>query len=914
MPSEVKICGAWYDDEHLYVRVDEGGERRATRRVAAPWSLFVRDPSRSLQSALSNTRGIRHVSIDGAGYLRADAVDRATRWLVAQNLADEVGRARVCEADADPFRRWMSDAHHVSISDDLRVMYLDLEAQEPGKSIVDATRGLVRVLSFAACRVANGVVGTRRHAGVLAAETDDAERAMLGELLDFMDAHADVVVAWYGGGDRHGDGFDFDCLRERCRVLGVRWPRPPASFCWFDQMAARVKINDADGADKSSNKLGDVGRAEFGDSGSKLDVPGHLVYEAYKRNPLDLLRYNMVDTDLCRRIEEKRGYVGMFMAVAKLCHLVPHTACLDAVKQGDGFLLRAASVECARGSEEAIRWPTRWGDASKDKKLAGAYVFPPEMGIIDHVCVLDFAAMYPSIAASGHMSPENHAAPDAPGAIRLPNRDGAFRGDRQGYVPRAVHAMLANRARYKAEMKQHVPGTPTHSKFKALDFGAKIVANSVCFGITGTPFSRFFDPQTFEGITTTGQYLIRMVDAATAEASLRVIGGDSDSIFAQKPAEMPFPEVDEFVARVNASIPSALEAFNWPREECIVQLEFDEAFHRMVVDGDAKTGEGTKKRYIGRYSLYKGREPDPRMLPKVRGYEFRRGDALPLIRRMQTELFQMLLGAPGAPVPSSEHVHSEAFVQDLAAWVERWRTAVLSDPISLDDVTLRRGLSKPVDDYFAAANYTTTKCSCGHRFGGMEPTGPSACPECSTPRTRVRPGAHVRIALQLQQRGELVLPGDRVAYVMVVSDDGKEDVPVLPEDADPDKISRAYVWRRCYTSIRKTLSACYPEYSWATVADAAMRRAQVSRTSSRPQTQLFAEPPVEVVVEIRSEEACDVLARALPRCRGSTRVVLLVEGTRMHFGDDAIPRVDVDLLRLSSPRIRKVADTHLVIE
>jgi predicted Zn-ribbon and HTH transcriptional regulator len=353
----------------------------------------------------------------------------------------------------------------------------------------------------------------------------------------------------------------------------------------------------------------------------------------------------------------------------------------------------------------------------------------------------------------------------------------------------ALDRLVAKRAEYQAEMKKETPGTPAHTRAKRLQGAFKIVANSF-YGITGSPWSRFFDPEIAEGVTQTGRWLLESVIAEAKARELDPFCGDTDSVFIGGGVG----SMKSLVAHMNQTWADRLAPWGITDGHHI-DLDFEKTFKRLILI--------SAKRYAGSFLTYKGKAAAPDAKPEVKGLEFKRGDTIRLARDMQTEIVKMLL-EPDLPDPA-----------DLMDVVERWRSHVLDGDLELADLVVTQSLSKKVEDY--VTRYAADRCiqpKCGYSFGSTDKHGPKKCPQCGSPRAATGVPAHVRVAKLLAERGTPLGEGDRVSYVVVGSDDGIEAIPSADVDAF-DRADRVYYWeRRIYPATGRVLEKVYPGSHW----------------------------------------------------------------------------------------------------
>ena len=809
----MQIVSGWSDDDYVYAverPLDASNVR--VRRMRAKWSAFFTGLDDGDRLTLQRMREVVSLQVQGK-YTRVDFRNRWARkdtvWKMQQIIdgARAAGQmdAAILEADVNPFRRFLSDHGNVSIAPNPRLAWFDLET-DSRRSFVDAAEnGLARILCWTLVDVNARVVGK----GLLEADTDDAECDLIEKLL-WACRDYDVLMAWSGA------GFDFPVLEKRATRLGAQmagqaplWSR----WCFLDCLEVFRKYHahvHESGEEKTSYKLNSIAMAVLGEG--KKEFEASRTWEAWAAGGEErarLLEYNVQDAVLMPKIEAKTGYVALHMAACAVTRCVPDDRSLMASQQGDGFLLRLGDIH-------GHRWPTKV-HADEVTQYEGAFVMEPtRTGIIENVHVADFASLYPSIMRSWNISPETVLWPKQnppEGACRLPYTDKIkFSKATRGMFPLALDELVAQRSEYSRKQDAAEPGSPDWERYKRLSGAYKIVANSF-YGIMGSGYTRFFSSSAAEAVTQTGAWLIKKVAAASNENGLVAFYGDTDSAFVSGDSH----KFSQVVADLNASWKPTMQELGC--EQFHIKLEFEKSFKRIVLV--------SAKRYIGRFSIYKGK-PVAGKKVEVKGLEYKRGDTLRLTRFMQKELIDLLMADD---VPTVDVVRE---------FVERWRLRVLEGELAVEDIVLSQSV-KSLDEY--VERYTTARCAgkgkikCVYTYGSTAagPDNPSKCPRCGVERNRASAPPHVRVARILAERGEEIRAGTRVEY-LVVSDEGDRIEAVPARDPGAlEKISRDYYWtKRVYPPTARVLESAFPDVPWTeTAAQRRERRKAVAIEKNR---------------------------------------------------------------------------------
>ena len=212
--------------------------------------------------------------------------------------------------------------------------------------------------------------------------------------------------------------------------------------------------------------------------------------------------------------------------------------------------------------------------------MQGGALLEPAPGLFRQVAVFDFKSLYPSLIRTFSLDPLAHATAGAD-ALAAPN--GARFGREGAILPGVIDAFLARREAAKARGDRHG------------DQAIKIMMNAL-FGVLGTPACRFFDPAVANAITGFGQQTLHWTAEAFAAAGVRVLYGDTDSVFVQLAAGDP-GEPERLRARVEAEIGARVEREYGVPSRLVLELE--QVFERLWLPRVRSGRGGSKKRYAG---------------------------------------------------------------------------------------------------------------------------------------------------------------------------------------------------------------------------------------------------------------------------------------------------------------------------
>lgn len=777
---------AFVSGDNLYLLRREGTEL-VRKVVPAEWVSFIRledfTPEIERQTRSLGSRALRGWNVEGS-WVRFRWRSRELRQLYCgANGFFASKEIQTYEADVHPVRRYLVE-NRCTIQRPLWC-YLDIETDS---RVPMSRKWEARILSWAITFPDGDKV-----CGILAEDSDDAEAQLLSDMFVELNT-VDLVIAWYGGsGPTSQDGFDFPMINARVKKLDLvvvlqRW-------LWLDHMVLFLKMNlsaSESGEEKQHIGLNRVAKQLLGESEGKLNVAGYKTWDYWAAGgeQRELLgAYNVIDTDLMRRIELKTGFVELIIALAQTCGVFPDSRGMQATQFVESYMFRLAL-----GRD--IHFKTR-DEHAKGEKFPGAYVMAPKkLGILRNVHVCDFASLYPSIIQTWNMSPETHVpsaavrptkevpfVPPPDGCCRVPMTGEVFRKEPKGLLVEAIDQVGELREYWNKKKAAAVPGTDEWKDYDRRSTSMKQIRNSF-YGVIGSSFSRFFLRPLAESVTQAGVFLIKST-IALGEANtppIEAIAADTDSDFAVGVNEQQFRE---FVALCNKELyPAIVEQFECPRNE--ISLAYEKEFALMIIAGKWEGGEfvASAKRYAGRFSHYKGKRSTNESRPEIKGLEFKRGDSVRLAREMQREVIEKLLCMDLAQIPDELPYTAK----DFARIVERWRDHVLYDALDRADYVVSKKLAKPLNEYVKKQKAD----------GDWQADV-----------------AHVAVARRMLDAGMDVREGIRVEYVVVDGSTSPQTTLGLFElgDAVPD---RYYMWEvQVWPPTSRVLESCFPEYPWA---------------------------------------------------------------------------------------------------
>ncbi|HUS97680.1 MAG TPA: DNA polymerase II, partial [Hyphomicrobiaceae bacterium] len=251
----------------------------------------------------------------------------------------------------------------------------------------------------------------------------------------------------------------------------------------------------------------------------------------------------------------------------------------------------------------------------------GGYVLDSVPGLYDHVLVLDFKSLYPSIIRTFFIDPLGLA---EPGETPVPGFHGAEFSRDKHILPGLIEDLW--RARDAAKRDRNAP----------LSQAIKIIMNSF-YGVLGSGGCRFHSRQLASSITRRGHEIITQSRDQIEASGYQVIYGDTDSLFV-----LLGPSHDSQSAQlVGQGLMSDLNTW-WAETlrdtydiDCHLEVEFETHYTRFLMPTVRGMQTGSKKRYAGMITDPNG---EPQLI--VKGLEAARSDWTPLAREFQRELLR----------------------------------------------------------------------------------------------------------------------------------------------------------------------------------------------------------------------------------------------------------------------------------
>lgn len=438
------------------------------------------------------------------------------------------------------------------------------------------------------------------------------DRRVLREFVEYVRAFDPDIIVGY-----NSNHFDWPYLMERARRLGIKLDvtrrvgaEPTTSVYGHVSVQGRLNVDLYDYAEEmpeiKMKTLEEV--AEYLGVMKKSErviiewwrIPEY--WDDEKKRQL-LERYALDDVRATYGLAEKMLPFAIQLSTVTG---VP----LDQVgAMGVGFRLEWYLMRAAYDMNELV--PNRVERRGESYK--GAVVLKPLKGVHENVVVLDFSSMYPSIMIKYNVGPDTIVddPPECPkygGCYVAPEVGHRFRRSPPGFFKTVLENLLKLRRQVKEKMKEFPPDSPEYRLYDERQKALKVLANA-SYGYMGWSHARWYCKRCAEAVTAWGRNLILTAIEYARKLGLKVIYGDTDSLFVVYDKEK-VEKLIEFVEK-----------------ELGFEIKIDKIYKKVFFTE-------AKKRYVG--LLEDGRID-------IVGFEAVRGDWCELAKEVQEKAAEIVL-------------------------------------------------------------------------------------------------------------------------------------------------------------------------------------------------------------------------------------------------------------------------------
>ncbi|MEQ9716387.1 MAG: DNA-directed DNA polymerase I [Candidatus Asgardarchaeum sp.] len=212
----------------------------------------------------------------------------------------------------------------------------------------------------------------------------------------------------------------------------------------------------------------------------------------------------------------------------------------------------------------------------KGKKYMGAIVVEPIEGVHFNVVVLDFASLYPSIIKRWNLSYETIRCPHEECKSNvIPETSHWVCKKRRGITSALVGFLRDIRVKwFKMKAKDPSISKDERSMYKVIQATLKVFINAT-YGVFGSEHFELYCPPVAESTTALGRFSIMKTKEKAEEMGIKVIYGDTDSVFLYNPT----PEQVEHLKR-------------WSINSLGIELDVDKVYRWVALSN-------RKKNYLG---------------------------------------------------------------------------------------------------------------------------------------------------------------------------------------------------------------------------------------------------------------------------------------------------------------------------
>ena len=580
---------------------------------------------------------------------------------VRMSIANSPTVKDVYEADILFTRRCFIDRGWVPLDGDvkqLNVAALDLEIHTEG-AFPDAKKDPITIVSYADTKGLRTII-TSKQTEFEPAEVVRNEKEIIQFIHELIKAQQPDIIVGY-----NSDNFDFPYIIKRAERYGIQ-------LTWGFR-GSPVKLDEFAGRTQCPIKgrphidLYPICRMAFNlprytledvyshiTGKEKIDLEHEEMIQAWNEGGELLTRfcdYALQDADATLAIAD--AVLPMYYKLSHILRLpiqdvsrmssaqrVEHLLILETVK--NGYII-----------------PNKPSPDEKQKRLAnryeGAFVQEPDTGLHNHIFLVDYSSLYPSLIISYNVDPYR-ANCECCESIAVKSPIGTwFCTKKRGFISGILTNLLEQRTRVKDELSDEM-NEQNRLMLDAEQKALKVLANAM-YGYLGYPGARWYRHECASSITAYGRkYMSEMIQHCE-EHGFKVIYGDTDSAFLKNIPEGPERDrVHSWLDEYNKTIPETMH------------LKFEGYFPRGIFI--------TKKRYAlvnEDGSLY------------IKGLETKRRDWAKIAKEAQQTVLDLVL--------------KDDDIEGAAHFVLKEIERLKSGDVPLDNLVIHTQLTRDLREY-----------------------------------------------------------------------------------------------------------------------------------------------------------------------------------------------------------------------
>lgn len=419
---------------------------------------------------------------------------------------------------------------------------------------------------------------------------------------------------------------------------------------------------------QESYKLDHIAYVVLGERKMSYEEYGNL-RNLYNENHQLYIDYNIKDVELVERIDQKMDLITLCLTIAYKAG-VNYSDAFGTTSIWDSIVYRELNAK-------KIVVPHKKRAEKIEVSFAGGYVKEVIPSLYNWVVSFDLNSLYPNIIAQWNMSPETllkepgemlrsgveHYLDNKPtrNDVAVAANGSMYRKDFQGVMPKIIVDYYADRKATKKKMLaaqsayQKTPTTEIEREINQLNnrqMAIKILLNSL-FGALGNQYYRHFDLRIAEGITLTGQFVIKWCERAVNAELNKILGTTGQDFVIAIDTDSVYVNFAKFIEKFNPKDPVAFlsdvceKHFNPMFERSMQDLfEHMSGFEpRMVMEREVIADRGiwqAKKRYILNVHNSEGVQyAEPKM--KIMGIEAIKSSTPEVVRDKFKKAFKLMI-------------------------------------------------------------------------------------------------------------------------------------------------------------------------------------------------------------------------------------------------------------------------------
>ena len=438
---------------------------------------------------------------------------------------------------------------------------------------------------------------------------------------------------------------------------------------------------------QESYRLDHIAHVVLGERKLSYDEYGNL-RNLYKENFQLYIDYNIKDVELVQKIDDKLDLIGLactlaYKAGVNFTDIFGTTSIWDSIVYRELTKRKIVIPPIANRAERE----------GMDVHFAGGYVKDVVPGQYEWVVSFDLNSLYPNIIAQWNMSPETLTSSD--GNVSLAANGEKFNNFFEGVFPTLVKNYYDERRIVK---KQMLDAQKRYQKEKTKDiereiatyqnkqWAIKILMNSL-FGAIGNKWYRYFDLKVAEGITLTGQHVIKWCEQTINQELNRILETDEDYVIAID-TDSVYVNFKPFVDKFKPADPvkfldeACANHFDKVFEKSLANLhkEMNCYENRMEMGREVIADRGiwlAKKRYLLNVHNSEGVQyAEPKL--KVMGIEAIKSSTPEVVRDKFQEIFKIII--------SGSESETQKFIQNFKREFKSFSPEQVAFPRGVTDI------------------------------------------------------------------------------------------------------------------------------------------------------------------------------------------------------------------------------------